>query len=86
MSVADLDTKAVSDPHAAVRIDVEIARQTLPPGSSYQGWSTTRWAPSPSALRLRNTPTRIAEDRRLRLLCLGAAAGRPVAAREFPGG
>jgi carbonic anhydrase len=28
--VADLDTKSIKDPHAAVRIDVEIARRTLP--------------------------------------------------------
>jgi carbonic anhydrase len=28
--VADLDTKAVTDPYAAVRIDVGIARQTFP--------------------------------------------------------
>src|SRR5215475_5818248 len=27
---ADLDTKAINDPRAAVRIDVEIARRTLP--------------------------------------------------------
>jgi len=28
--VEDLDTKAVDDPHAAVRIDVDIARRALP--------------------------------------------------------
>ena len=28
--VADLDTKKINDPRAAVRIDVEIARRTLP--------------------------------------------------------
>ena len=35
--VADLDTKAVNDPHAAVRIDVEIARRTLPRGLVISG-------------------------------------------------
>jgi carbonic anhydrase len=35
--VAELDTKAVSDPHAAVRIDVEIARRTLPSGLVISG-------------------------------------------------
>jgi carbonic anhydrase len=28
--VADLNTKEINDPHAAVRVDVEIARRTLP--------------------------------------------------------
>jgi carbonic anhydrase len=35
--VADLDTKAVHDPQAAVRIDVEIARRTLPSGLVISG-------------------------------------------------
>ena len=35
--VADLDTKAVNDPHAAVRIDVEIARRTLASGLVISG-------------------------------------------------
>jgi carbonic anhydrase len=35
--VADLDTKAISDPRAAVGIDVEIARRTLPPGRLISG-------------------------------------------------
>ena len=35
--VADLDTKAVSDPYAAVRIDVGIARQTFPPSLLVSG-------------------------------------------------
>jgi len=35
--VADLDTKAVSDPYAAIRIDVEIARQTFPPSLLVSG-------------------------------------------------
>jgi carbonic anhydrase len=35
--VGDLDAKAVSDPHAAVRIDVEIVRQTLPAGLLVSG-------------------------------------------------
>jgi carbonic anhydrase len=35
--VADLDTKAVHDPHAAVRIDVEIARRALPSGQLISG-------------------------------------------------
>jgi len=35
--VADLDTKAVSDPYAAVRIDVGIARQTFPPSVLVSG-------------------------------------------------
>jgi carbonic anhydrase len=30
IAVADLHTKEISDPQAAVRIDVEIARRTLP--------------------------------------------------------
>jgi carbonic anhydrase len=35
--VADLDSKAVSDPYAAVRIDVGIARQTFPPSVLVSG-------------------------------------------------
>ena len=35
--MADLDTKAVSDPYAAIRIDVEIARQTFPPSLLVSG-------------------------------------------------
>jgi carbonic anhydrase len=35
--VADLDSKAVSDPYAAVRIDVGIARQTFPPSLLVSG-------------------------------------------------
>lgn len=35
--VADLETKMVSDPHAAVRIDVDIVRRTLPPGLLVSG-------------------------------------------------
>jgi len=35
--VADLDTKAVRDPYAAVRIDVGIARQTFPPSLLVSG-------------------------------------------------
>jgi carbonic anhydrase len=35
--VTDLDTKAVKDPHAAVRIDVEIARHMLPSGFVISG-------------------------------------------------
>lgn len=35
--VGDLDTKMVSDPHAAVRIDVDIARRTLPAGLQVSG-------------------------------------------------
>jgi carbonic anhydrase len=35
--VADLDSKAVSDPYAAVRIDVEIARQAFPPSLPVSG-------------------------------------------------
>jgi len=35
--MADLDSKAVSDPYAAVRIDVGIARQTFPPSLLVSG-------------------------------------------------
>ena len=35
--VADLDSKAVSDPYAAVRIDAGIARQTFPPSVLVSG-------------------------------------------------
>ena len=35
--VEQLDTKAVSDPHAAVRIDVDIVRRTLPAGLLVSG-------------------------------------------------
>jgi len=35
--VADLDTKEINDPRAAVRIDVEIARRTLPSGRVISG-------------------------------------------------
>ena len=35
--VADLGTKAVSDPYAAVRIDVGIASQTFPPSFRVSG-------------------------------------------------
>jgi carbonic anhydrase len=35
--VADLDNKAVSDPYAAVRIDVGIARQMFPPSVLVSG-------------------------------------------------
>jgi carbonic anhydrase len=35
--VAELDTKAVHDPRAAVRIDVEIARRSLPSGLVISG-------------------------------------------------
>lgn len=35
--VADLETKMVSDPHAAVRIDVDIVRRTLPPALLVSG-------------------------------------------------
>ena len=35
--VADLDAKAVRDPYAAVRVDVGIARQTLPAGLLVSG-------------------------------------------------
>ena len=35
--VADLDTKAVSDPYAAVRIDVDIVRGALPAGLLVSG-------------------------------------------------
>ena len=35
--VADLDSKAVSDPYAAVRIDVGIARQMFPPSVLVSG-------------------------------------------------
>ena len=35
--VADLDSKAVTDPYAAVRIDVGIARQTFPPSVLVSG-------------------------------------------------
>ena len=35
--VADLAAKAVADPHAAVRIDVEIARRALPSGLAISG-------------------------------------------------
>ena len=35
--VADLDTKAVADPYAAVGIDVGIARQTFPPSLLVSG-------------------------------------------------
>jgi carbonic anhydrase len=35
--VADLDTKVVSDPRAAVRIDVAIVRRTLPAGLQVSG-------------------------------------------------
>src|SRR5262249_42654362 len=35
--VEQLDTKAVSDPHAAVRIDVDIVRRTLPGGLLVSG-------------------------------------------------
>ena len=40
--VTDLDTKAVSDPFAAVGIDVDIVRRALPPGFLCRVWSTTR--------------------------------------------
>jgi carbonic anhydrase len=35
--VAELDSKAVRDPYAAVRIDVEIARRALPPATLVSG-------------------------------------------------
>jgi carbonic anhydrase len=35
--VADLDSKAINDPRAAVRIDVEIARRALPSGRVISG-------------------------------------------------
>ena len=35
--VTDLDGKAVGDPYAAVRLDVDIARRTLPPGLLVSG-------------------------------------------------
>jgi carbonic anhydrase len=35
--VGDLDAKAVGDPHAAVRIDVDIARRTFPPSLIVSG-------------------------------------------------
>ncbi len=35
--VADLETKMVSDPHAAVRIDVDVARRTPPSGLLVSG-------------------------------------------------
>jgi len=35
--VADLDTKMVNDPHAPVRIDVDIVRRTLPAGLLVSG-------------------------------------------------
>ncbi len=35
--VGDLDTKAVGDPRAAVRIDVDIARRTFPPSILVSG-------------------------------------------------
>ena len=35
--VSDLDTKEINDPRAAVRIDVEIARRTLPTGRVISG-------------------------------------------------
>ena len=35
--VADLDTKKINDPQAAVRVDVEIARRTLPSGRVISG-------------------------------------------------
>jgi carbonic anhydrase len=35
--VADLDTKEIDDPRAAVRIDVEIARRSLPGGRVISG-------------------------------------------------
>ena len=35
--VEGLDTKAVSDPHAAVRIDVDIVRRTIPAGLLVSG-------------------------------------------------
>jgi carbonic anhydrase len=35
--VTDLDTKAVSDPYAAVRIDVDILRRALPAGLLVSG-------------------------------------------------
>ena len=35
--VADLESKAVGDPYAAVRIDVDIAQRTLPPGLLISG-------------------------------------------------
>jgi carbonic anhydrase len=35
--VNDLDAKAVSDPYAAVRIDVDIVRRALPAGQVVSG-------------------------------------------------
>jgi len=35
--VEELDTKAVRNPHTAVRIDVDIARRTLPAGLLVSG-------------------------------------------------
>lgn len=35
--VEELDTKAIGDPHAAVRIDVDIVRRTMPAGLSVSG-------------------------------------------------
>src|SRR5690348_9450849 len=37
IAVADLDAKMVNDPRAAVGIDVEIVRRTLPPGLLVSG-------------------------------------------------
>jgi len=34
---ADLASKAVRDPYAAVRIDVDLARQAVPPGVAVSG-------------------------------------------------
>jgi carbonic anhydrase len=41
ISVADLDGKLVGDPHAAVRVDVDIARRICRPVSRFRVWSTT---------------------------------------------
>ena len=37
----DLESKAVDDPYAAVRVDAAIARHILPPSRSCPAWSTT---------------------------------------------
>ena len=42
--VSDLDTKAVTDPAASLRVDVDVLKRRLPPESSSQASSTT-WPP-----------------------------------------
>ena len=44
----ELESKAVADPYAAVRVDTAIARRTLPAAGSCPAWSTTALSGRPA--------------------------------------